>query len=123
MKTYGKVNAQGYLEYTVACATEQPHLVLLDDVPPAPQPGWSFHVQRHQWEDLKSDQEKQAEQIVFLRQLRNNLLKESDWTDTISAPERLGQELYDQWQIYRQALRDVTNQPDPFNIIWPTKPD
>ena len=23
---------------------------------------------------------------------------------------------------YRQALRDITNQPDPTNITWPTKP-
>jgi hypothetical protein len=26
------------------------------------------------------------------------------------------------WAAYRQALRDVTLQPDPFNIVWPTPP-
>jgi hypothetical protein len=26
------------------------------------------------------------------------------------------------WAIYRQALRDITNQADPFNITWPTPP-
>ena len=25
--------------------------------------------------------------------------------------------------VYRQALRDITNQSDPFDITWPTKPD
>lgn len=24
---------------------------------------------------------------------------------------------------YRQALRDITNQSDPFNIVWPSLPD
>jgi hypothetical protein len=26
------------------------------------------------------------------------------------------------WKEYRQALRDVTLQDDPFNIIWPDEP-
>ena len=26
------------------------------------------------------------------------------------------------WRTYRQQLRDVTSQPDPFNIVWPTPP-
>lgn len=29
----------------------------------------------------------------------------------------------EQWLIYRQALRDITNQVDPDNIIWPVKPE
>ena len=26
------------------------------------------------------------------------------------------------WLDYRQAMRDVTEQSDPLNIIWPTPP-
>jgi hypothetical protein len=26
------------------------------------------------------------------------------------------------WASYRQALRNITTQSDPFNIIWPTAP-
>ena len=26
------------------------------------------------------------------------------------------------WKDYRQALRDITEQPDPFNIAWPVEP-
>lgn len=26
------------------------------------------------------------------------------------------------WEPYRQELRDVTSQSDPFNIVWPTLP-
>jgi hypothetical protein len=57
-----------------------------------------------------------------VRQKRNELLSESDWTDTASAPGRLGPVVYEQWQVYRQALRDVTTQPDPLHITWPTAP-
>jgi hypothetical protein len=57
------------------------------------------------------------------RAQRNQLLQRSDWTDTASASARLGQELYNQWQIYRQKLRDVTDQPGyPLEIVWPTAP-
>jgi hypothetical protein len=58
----------------------------------------------------------------IVRDERDTLLGRSDWTDTTTAPARLGQELYDSWQAYRQALRDITNQPDPFQIVWPTPP-
>jgi hypothetical protein len=60
---------------------------------------------------------------VDTKMQRNKLLQASDWTDTASAPARLGQELYDQWQTYRQALRDITDQPGyPLDIVWPTPP-
>lgn len=64
----------------------------------------------------------ESAQWASVREKRDLLLIASDWTDTYSAPTRLGQELYDAWQVYRQNLRDITNQPDPFNIIWPTPP-
>lgn len=54
---------------------------------------------------------------------RQSLLIASDWTDTLSARERLGEALYQQWQTYRQALRDITSQPGfPADIVWPTAP-
>ena len=54
---------------------------------------------------------------------RQSLLIASDWTDTLSARDRLGEALYQQWQTYRQALRDVTSQPGfPADIVWPTAP-
>lgn len=61
-----------------------------------------------------------AWELVRLR--RGSLLATSDWTDTLSAKHRLGDALYNAWQAYRQALRDVTNQPDPLNIVWPIQP-
>lgn len=57
------------------------------------------------------------------REKRTKLLAESDWTDTASAPGRLGTELYEAWQTYRQALRDVPQQPGyPLTINWPSAP-
>ena len=54
---------------------------------------------------------------------RKELLQESDWTDTVSAVERLGESKYQEWQDYRQALRDITLQPDyPLEVIWPIAP-
>lgn len=54
---------------------------------------------------------------------RNRLLTESDWTDTLSAKNRLGEELYNSWQTYRQQLRDITSQPGyPQQVVWPQAP-
>lgn len=55
---------------------------------------------------------------IEVREIRQQLLQESDWTqlgDIPSATKEL-------WQNYRQQLRDITNQSNPFNIIWPEKP-
>lgn len=57
------------------------------------------------------------------RVMRDKLLTDSDWTDTLSSKNRLGEDLYNQWQAYRQALRDVPEQAGfPLSIIWPTPP-
>lgn len=54
-----------------------------------------------------------------VRNQRNNLLRESDWTQLPTGP--LTQEQKDAWETYRQKLRDVSNQEGfPFDIIWPT---
>lgn len=53
-----------------------------------------------------------------IRQKRNALLAGCDWTQVQDAP-------VDQitWAVYRQALRDVTSQPEfPFSVTWPEPP-
>ena len=60
---------------------------------------------------------------IEVKSKRRQLLLSSDWTDTLSAKNRLGETLYDQWQTYRQALRDITTQTGyPYNVAWPTTP-
>ena len=54
---------------------------------------------------------------------RSRLLEQSDWTDTLSSKTRLGDDVYSQWQVYRQALRDIPQQSGyPQNVVWPTPP-
>jgi hypothetical protein len=51
---------------------------------------------------------------------RNQKLYLCDWTQLPDVPLTPAQ--VEQWRVYRQQLRDVTNQPDPFNITWPVAP-
>lgn len=59
-----------------------------------------------------------TKQWVTVRAHRQQLLVASDWTQL---PD-IADSTKAAWLQYRQALRDVTNQPDPFNIVWPTPP-
>ena len=53
------------------------------------------------------------------RQKRNELLKQSDWTQLNDIPE----DTQLLWQPYRQELRDISKQPGfPTEIEWPTPP-
>lgn len=51
---------------------------------------------------------------------RNYKLQQSDWTQLPDVP--LTPEQVSEWRVYRQQLRDITGQSDPFNIVWPTPP-
>lgn len=52
-----------------------------------------------------------------IRAQRNKLIAESDWMANSDVT------MSDEWREYRQALRDITNQSDPNDIVWPTKPE
>ena len=57
-----------------------------------------------------------------VRDKRNNLLSESDWTQTVDSPLTDAQKYA--WAEYRQQLRDLpstlTTQEDIDNLTWPT---
>jgi hypothetical protein len=57
---------------------------------------------------------------VAVRKERNERLKDCDWTQLPDA--QLTPEQLIHWQVYRQALRDVTKQPDPDLVSWPLPP-
>lgn len=90
----------------------------LVSIPDAPNNYSTFNHNTKQWENYQTDDQRWD----MIRLVRYKKLELSDWTDTLSAKTRLGDSLYEQWQTYRQALRDITNQTDPFNITWPTPP-
>lgn len=55
-----------------------------------------------------------------LRDARAPLLAACDWTQAADVPITSAQKAA--WAFYRQALRDITKQPDPTNVTWPTPP-
>ena len=58
----------------------------------------------------------------IIRLKRNLMLKDSD---VLALPDRWNSYTEEQQTAvsnYRQALRDITTQSDPDNIVWPTLP-
>ena len=58
-------------------------------------------------------------QWTQVRAQQRDLLYKSDWTCSVTDYEVPNKS---EWVQYRQALRDVTKQSDPFNIVWPPRP-
>ena len=55
------------------------------------------------------------------RNQRDRLLTETDWTQLADSPLDANATVI--WQSYRQALRDIPQQPGfPLTIEWPEKP-
>ncbi len=57
-------------------------------------------------------------QWFIIRETRNELLAECDWTQLAD----VSAETKAIWSEYRQSLRDITSQTNPFSITWPVKP-
>lgn len=68
-------------------------------------------------QELAYKAQKDEEQWKSVRDQRKGLLFNSDWTQLPDAPLTNTQTA--DWGAYRQALRDITTQRDPFNIVWP----
>lgn len=80
------------------------------------------------WYDPRTEQEiieqKQNELNIALENVkykRNEYLAASDWTQFPDSP--LSEEKRKEWAVYRQELRDMTENLDPFNPVWPKKPE
>jgi hypothetical protein len=61
----------------------------------------------HKWAQIRGD--------------RRNRLEQSDYTQMLDVP--LTSEMRAKWLAYRQQLRDITTQSDPFTVVWPTQPE
>lgn len=58
----------------------------------------------------------QEELLTALREMRDVLLKESDWTQV--PDNTLSEEIKNDWRIWRQGLRDITNTcPTPIPYV------
>lgn len=105
-------------------------------VQPAPQPAhdWMHNVSRaaarqgDAWIEVWSIVPASAEEIAArlasqwaaVREQRNAKLSASDWTQLPDSP--MSAALRSDWAAYRQALRDVPAQGDPFALQWPAEP-
>jgi hypothetical protein len=64
----------------------------------------------------------------YLRDMRDNLLKDSDWTQCVDIQLKNSTEWIDAWKNYRQQLRDLpqyyvqVETYDINSILWPIKP-
>jgi hypothetical protein len=74
--------------------------------------GTQFLVRPYNFDELQAQHAK-------VRQQRIELLKASDWTQI--ADYDLGADR-EAWAAYRQALRDLADAANPFDITWPKPP-
>ena len=82
----------------------------------------SVYVQTYNITDADEETINKRREIKWseVRSNRDSLLSECDWTQFNDSPIS-GPTLID-WQTYRQSLRDITNQSDPYDITWPNIP-
>lgn len=66
------------------------------------------------------DAKREEMQWEAVRLERNALLADCDYVITKSIESSVS--IPTEWIEYRQSLRDITLQEDPFNITWPEKP-
>ena len=62
-----------------------------------------------------------AELWAQVRAKRDGLLGQNDWTQMPDSPLTTAQTTT--WAVYRQALRDITQQADPAAVVWPAVPN
>lgn len=80
---------------------------------PRPSDHHAFDYVLKTWVDPRTPET----QWVLVRAERDRRLTACDWTQLPDAPAS------SQWLTYRQALRDITQQVDPFHIAWPALPN
>ena len=77
-----------------------------------------YFKEMHGWSEEQFLEAYKPDMWGEIREKRDVLLAETDWTQNPDVPSTTKEK----WQTYRQALRDVPSQSDPYNITWPTKP-
>lgn len=90
--------------------------------------GSNFEITENEVIEYQVMEDKSAEEIqsdidnkwLGIRQIRNTLLLECDWTQLSDSP--LSDNMKELWKQYRKELRDITNFSHPDDVIWPIKP-
>ena len=71
------------------------------------------------WEEPATPPVSDAQKLIDLRRVRNNLLNATDWRASTDLT------MSDEWKTYRQELRDITKtyqSMDAVGFKWPTEP-
>lgn len=89
------------------------------NIPPQPS-------QSHEWDKSeKKWKSTNASLMKYVRQLRNQKLKDTDYTQVADIP--FGRQKKDEWVHYRQKLRDLPSEfPNAYlieHITWPDPPE
>lgn len=85
----------------------------------------SFNAQANRWERYHSvrvyNQQETDAKAKEVRATRDKRLAETDWI-IVKCYEK-NQNVPSEWEVYRQALRDIPEQVGfPYEIAWPAKP-
>ena len=94
---------------------------------PYKRPGCDYKTETVSWDNTQfvvrpyNFDELQA-QYAKVREQRIQLLKASDWTQISDYDLGLTPEAREAWATYRQALRDLADAPNSFDITWPQPP-
>lgn len=116
-----QANLQENEQYIQTVISGDPSLFMVysDEVvalPPMPEVGYEFNYDTLVWFNARTIEQ----QTSYVELKRNACLLDSDWI-VIKAFDT-GTSIPEDWKTYRQALRDITLQPDIFNIVWPIAP-
>lgn len=98
--------------------TEDTHYIEGGEVIEKPQRPSAFHEWSMDTKEWILDQEKAWSAV---RHQRDILIAATDWMVLPDAP--FTESEIEEIKVYRQDLRDITEQRDPGNIIWPEKPE
>jgi hypothetical protein len=86
------------------------------NIPFTPEEEENFDAEYALWDAGASERKASA-----IREERNKLLAETDWTQVNDAPFDADQKLA--WALYRETLRMIPEQPGfPETVNWPPKP-
>lgn len=111
------VPPEGYIEVIDTPRPTEHYTKVIHEGAPKVEDGQCFRT----WIVNDAPEEVIAARIAFqwesIRGRRKVQLMASDWTQLPDAPVDAAI-----WVEYRQALRDITDQEDPFNIVWPSEP-
>jgi hypothetical protein len=80
--------------------------------------GFDQHFPSFTWEEYcaKRDEVQFAHALAQVRIRRNKELTETDWIEMPYNRETLAN--LDEWLTYRQALRDITTNLTPSDVVW-----